>query len=263
MRPIRICFIASAFMWFWGGATLLAWTVLPLISLFVRDPVKRIRTCQRVLSPAFRLFHWYMRLLGLFDARVFDEIPRVNGGPVVLVANHTTLVDVTAILSRHPHTCCLARPSLVENFFVGPAARMCGFISAGTDVTSHAAALDKAAQRLTQGFDVLVFPEGTRSPPGQLLPFHRGGFEVACRAKVPLVALVLRCAPLALTKGLPFWKNPDTMAILTVAAESPTDPAETSYRSGDLRKVVETRYRRALCLLPETSEGAGERYGRS
>ena len=171
-------------MWFWGGATVLAWSVLPLISLVVRDPVRRIRACQRVVSAAFRLFHTYMRVLGLFDARVFGAIPRSGGGPVVLVANHTTLVDVTAILSRHPHTCCLARPNLVENFFVGPAARMCGFISAGKDVAGHAAALDKAAERLAQGFDVLVFPEGTRSPPGQLLPFHRGGFEIACRAKV-------------------------------------------------------------------------------
>lgn len=256
MRPLRIVLFASAFMWFWGGAALLAWTVLPGLRIFVHDPERRLRVSQRVVSAAFRAFHAYMRLFRLFDCRAVYEIPRPSeGGPVVLVANHTTLVDVTAILARHPHICCLARPSLVENFFVGPAARMCGFISAGNDVTGHAAALDKAVERLGQGFDVLVFPEGTRSPPGRLLRFHRGGFEIACRAKVPLVALVLRCVPHALTKGLPFWRNPDVPAVLTIEPQAPTDPADTDYRSADLRKLVETRYRSTLCLSAEERQG--------
>ena len=49
------------------------------------------------------------------------------------------------------------------------------------------------------GLDVLIFPEGTRSPFGSgLQPFHRGAFEVAARANVPVVLLKLTCSPPAL-----------------------------------------------------------------
>jgi len=247
-RAIRVCLVTSAFGWFWGGAAVLAWTVLPLIALFVRDPVRRVRACQRVVSAAFRFFHGYMRVLGLLDAVVVKELPRAAGTPVVLVANHTTLVDVTAILSRFPHACCLASARYVDHWLFGRLLRLSGFISAGTDMATRASALQVAVQRLEQGFDVLVFPEGTRSPPHDLLPFQRGAFEIACRGHVPVVPLLLRCQPSALTRDRPFWRQPDRMAILTIEARPPFDPAEAGNKGSALRTRVETSYREVLGL---------------
>lgn len=247
-RAIRVCLVTSAFAWFWGGAILLAWTVLPTVALFVRDPVRRIRACQRVVSATFRVFHAYMRVLGLLDANVVGDLERPTGGPVVIVANHTTLVDVTAILSRFAHACCLTKAAYVDHKLFGRLLRLSGFISAGTDMATRAAALKLAQERLVQGFDVLVFPEGTRSPPHDLLPFQRGAFEIACRANVPVVPLLLRCSPSALTRDRPFWKQPDTIAILTIEPRPPVDPSVTEYRGAALRRLVETSYREALGL---------------
>jgi 1-acyl-sn-glycerol-3-phosphate acyltransferase len=247
-RAIRVCMVTSSFVWFWGGAVVLAWTAFPAVALFVRDPVRRMRACQRLVSATFRVFHGYMRVLGLLDAVVTGEIERPMGGPVVLVANHTTLVDVTAILTRFTHACCLTKPAFVDHVLFGRLLRLSGFISAGTDTASRAAALKMAQERLEQGFDVLVFPEGTRSPPHDLLPFHRGAFEIACRARVPVVPLLLRCSPSALTRDRPFWKQPDTVAILTVEARAAVDPSVTEYRGAALRTRVETSYREALGL---------------
>jgi 1-acyl-sn-glycerol-3-phosphate acyltransferase len=239
--------VTSAFVGFWGGAFLLAWLVLPCVSLFQRDEVRRIRTCQRVVSRSFRVFHAYMRALDLLDARVSGEIPRrPAGGPVVLVANHTTLVDVTAVLARFPHACALAKAKYTDNPLVGRLLRLAGFISAGYDMASRAAALRLACQRLRQGFDVLVFPEGTRSPPGGLLPFQRGAFEIACRADAPVVTLLSRCEPSALTRDRAFWDQPDTMARLTIAPRAIIEPRDHRGHSRILRAHVESVYRQEL-----------------
>jgi 1-acyl-sn-glycerol-3-phosphate acyltransferase len=240
--------VTSAFAWFWGGASLLAWSILPLIALFTRDEVRAIRRCQRVVSAAFRVFHGYMRLLGLLDAVVVEQLPRIDGKPVVIVANHTTLVDVTAILSRHPHVCCLAKSAYVRHWLFGRLLRLSGFIAAGTDMETNAAALKAAGARLAQGFDVLVFPEGTRSPPNGLLPFQRGAFEIACRAGVPVAPLFLRCEPSALTRDRPFWKQPDHVAILTIEARPLVEPREAGDKGSALRSLVETSYRKAFGL---------------
>ncbi|RYZ67193.1 MAG: hypothetical protein EOP08_03290, partial [Proteobacteria bacterium] len=60
-RLLRTGLVASAFALFWSVAFVLAWLVFPLVALFQRDEVQRIRTCQSLLVGCFRFFHGYMR----------------------------------------------------------------------------------------------------------------------------------------------------------------------------------------------------------
>lgn len=249
MTPWRICrtgLVASAFALFWGVAFVLAWFVFPVVALLQRDEVLRIRTCQRMLVGCFRFFHGYMRVLGLFDARLQFEIPRGSyEGPLVVVSNHTTLVDVTVILTVRPHTCCIVNPLYYNNALIGRAARLAGFIE-GRTRAGDATALEVAQKRLAQGFDVLVFPEGTRSPPGGLLPFHRGAFEIAKRAKVPVAPLLLRCQPSALTKGLSITQLPPVAAVLRVEPQPLVHTQSFEGSSRDLCESVHKSYHSAL-----------------
>jgi len=244
-RAFRVPTIASAFIAFWGGAVLLAWVVLPLTALGSRNARTRALRCQAVVAWMFRLFHGYMRVLRLFEARVspMPETPgptRTRGR--VIVANHTTLVDVSAICSVYPNICCIVHGALARNPFLAPLFRLCGFVSAGRETRERVEALDRACAWIDRGFDVLIFPEGTRSVPGSLHRFHRGAFELARRAGVDIVPLVLRCEPSALSKGRPFWAQPDTCAVLTVEPRAPIHvDSETNSRT--LRAEVEASYR--------------------
>jgi 1-acyl-sn-glycerol-3-phosphate acyltransferase len=97
------------------------------------------------------------------------------------------------------------------------------------------------------GFDVLIFPEGTRSPMGgPLHPFHRGAFELAARAGVPVVLLKLTCVPAALSKRLPIWKIADRMAVLTIEPVDTILPAANRLGSRATCRSVEERYRDLL-----------------
>lgn len=290
-RGARACLVVSAFAWFWSGALVLAWLILPLVAVCTRRPgaidngpfagaavngaavdsaalaasafdIARTRNCQRAVGAAFRLFHWYMRVLGLLDARHLpSEVPpsaeaepgRASAGvrgPVVMVANHPTLVDVTAILCAYPHACCMAGAKYATNPLFGRVLRLCGFINAGRDLTEISAGFNEAARRLNQGFDILVFPEGTRSPPHGLGLFQRGAFEIACRANVPIQPMLLRCEPSALTKDRPFWQQPDTTAILTIEPLPLVPMSHLWQNSRQLRQFIETRYRDQLSLDP-------------
>jgi len=242
-RAVRTVFVASAFAGFWMGAVLLAWLVLPVVAALSRD---RRRACQRVVARAFRLFHGYMRGLRLVNVRVIGRLPEdLEGRPVVFIANHTTLVDVTAIFSRVPDLCCIAKATYASNPFVGRLLSLCGFIDAG----SGGATVTEATRRLEEGFRVLVFPEGSRSPEGSLHPFHRGAFEIACRANVPLVPLVLRCNPSALRRGQRFWAHPDECAQLTIEIDGAIEPAKFAHKSRRMRQAVEDHYRSRLSLV--------------
>jgi 1-acyl-sn-glycerol-3-phosphate acyltransferase len=175
----------------------------------------------------FRLFHRQSPIQSL----------RPTGTPVVLVANHPTLVDVTAIVSLFPNVVAVARSGFMGNPLLARVIRICGFVPATTHV------MQDCEQRLREGFDVLVFPEGTRSPlGGPLHPFHRGAFELAARAKVPLVLLKLSCTPPALSKRLPIWKAPDRMPVLTIEAIETIYPEDTQVGSREMCRAIEQRY---------------------
>jgi 1-acyl-sn-glycerol-3-phosphate acyltransferase len=243
-RAFRAVLVASAFVGFWGGAVLLAWTVLPIVALVARD---HRRHCQRIVAAAFRLFHGYMRVLGLLDAQLVSPMPE-HEGPVVFIANHTTLVDVTAIFSSLPKVCSVAGFKYAASPFFGRLLSLCGFIPAGRTVEERARMLDVAQKRLDDGYNVLLFPEDSRSPEGEMRRFQRGAFELACRAKVPVVPLVMRCRPSALRKDQRFWQQPDTVAKLTIEIDPATLPADYAFSSRKMRDALEARDRGRLGL---------------
>lgn len=243
-RLLRIACIVSAFALFWGVAFFQAWIGFPLRALVHRDEVARIRSCQRSLARWFRYFHRYMRALGLFDAELDITLPE-HDGPVVIVANHVTLVDVTVILAALPHTCCIVNPLYYNNPLIGRAARLGGFLN-GHAERGPQGTLALAQRRLDQGFNLLVFPEGTRSPPGGLLPFRRGAFEIAKRTQTPLVPLVLRCEPSALTKGQPITQLPNVIAKHTTQVLPLVSSADPDQSSRRLCEAVHQTYHRVL-----------------
>jgi 1-acyl-sn-glycerol-3-phosphate acyltransferase len=62
-------------------------------------------------------------------------------------------------------------------------------------------AIQKASDRIRAGYSFLVFPEGTRSRTGELLPFKKGAFILAIQAQAPLVPMAISGARAAMRKG--------------------------------------------------------------
>jgi 1-acyl-sn-glycerol-3-phosphate acyltransferase len=237
-RAVRTLGVALCFAGFWSGAIAIGWLVLPVLWLVPGERSAKVRRVHRTVRRGFQLFHAAMRALRLYHRRSPAARLRPGDAPVVLIANHPTLCDVTSIASLFPDVVAVAGPQYAANPLLGRLVRGCGFIATDSHV------LRECEARLRMGFDVLVFPEGTRSPRGGgLQPFHRGGFELAVRAKVPIVLLKLTCAPPALSKRLPIWKVADRMAVLTIEPFDVIDPAELGNDSRALCRAIEQRYR--------------------
>ena len=73
-------------------------------------------------------------------------------------------------------------------------------------------AIERAAAALREGNSFLIFPEGTRSRTGELLPFKKGGFVMALKAQAPIVPVAIKGARDAMRKGSP-WIQPVTIRV--------------------------------------------------
>jgi 1-acyl-sn-glycerol-3-phosphate acyltransferase len=121
----------------------------------------------------------------------------------VYCANHESNVDAPLLfLALHPRMRLLFKAEFLKMPILGRACLLAGFIPVerGNPEQSQRA-VDQAAAAIVAGHSFLVFPEGTRSRTGDLLPFKKGPFIMAIKAQVPVVPVAIRGARAAMAKG--------------------------------------------------------------
>lgn len=106
-------------------------------------------------------------------------------------------------------------------------------------------AIDRAAVALREGNSFLIFPEGTRSRSGSLLPFKKGGFIMALKAQAPMVPTAILNARAAMEKGS-FIIQPVTV---TVRFGEPVETAGLTLEDRD--KLASLVRRRVEALIAE------------
>ena len=252
---LRVAFAAAAFVGFWLGAAVLACTILPIVSLLNRrhGRVKRAQACQRCVQRAFTWLHDYLRFFALIDfdpRRVRLELPE---GGFVVIANHPTLVDVVALASVFGRLTCVAKASLFRSPILGQILRACAYVDGGGgDPFAGAMVVTQGVERVREGLPLLIFPEGTRSPTGDLWAFKKGACEIACRAGVPVLPVVLTCHPSALERGRPWYDIPRRKALFTMRALPQLAPHDFGGDAAAMTRHCESLFRRELGLAERT-----------
>ena len=124
----------------------------------------------------------------------WDDLPgaiRAEREPVIFMSNHESNLDPPVLISAIPIPAVyLSKKELMWMFPVGWAAKMAGTIFIDRSNRERAInSLHQAAAEIRGGKSVVIFPEGTRTRTGQLLPFKKGGFVMAEEAGVQIVPL--------------------------------------------------------------------------
>ncbi|CAN5674216.1 MAG: 1-acyl-sn-glycerol-3-phosphate acyltransferase [Gemmatimonadetes bacterium] len=120
--------------------------------------------------------------------------------PQVLVCNHNSFYDVLAIAAVLPNPFSFVGKKELDSVpFFGQAWKAAGHISIDRSDRDRAlVSLRQAGAKLNrERGTVILFPEGTRSKDGRLLPFKKGAFVLAIESGVPIVpAIILGSAPI-------------------------------------------------------------------
>ncbi len=118
-----------------------------------------------------------------------EGLENIPPGVCVFIANHTSNADPPAVVGSIPRRIAiLAKESLFRIPIVGQAFRLARFVPVDRANRQDAiASVDQAVEHLKQGVSFVIYPEGTRSLDGRLLPFKKGSFVLAIKAGVPIV----------------------------------------------------------------------------
>lgn len=220
------------------GLFSLAVSLFSLVAVVLPATDRTEHFFQRLIHRNFALFHWWCRVIGVVRVEYtgFERLPK-NG--FVLAANHPALIDITCLLARMPEAICIFKPAIRRNPLLGAAARRAGYLASdgGHEL------LRRAAEKVAAGHILILFPEGTRTIPGEsLLPFKSGFAIIARRALAPIQLVRISTDSNVLTKGRPWWKLPKFPAHVEVTA-GPLIPTDTPATIPELTAEIETWFR--------------------
>ncbi len=138
---------------------------------------------------------WCRIILGLagVKVRVIGRENITGDGPKIFLSNHQGAFDIPVLQGYIPSQFrWVAKKSLFSIPVVGWSMTLAGYIGIERENSKKALkSLLLAAKKIKEGTSVLVFPEGTRSTTGTLLPFKKGAFLLARKSGADIVPLAV------------------------------------------------------------------------
>jgi 1-acyl-sn-glycerol-3-phosphate acyltransferase len=174
---------------------------------------------------------------------VVERAAPLPAGPVVLVANHASHLDALAVLAALPPAArARTAPAAAEDYFyrswpTGAAVTLSlGAFPFPRDRGCRPG-LARTAALLAAGWNVLLFPEGTRSADARIAPFKRGAAHLARATGRPLVPVGIVGAGRVLPRG-GRWPRPGPVAVRFGPAWTPPSDLDVDQIADQLRARV-------------------------
>jgi 1-acyl-sn-glycerol-3-phosphate acyltransferase len=225
-----------AFAVFGLGSLWLAFVWLPLRAVLDRGQAEPWRRAQRAIHGLFRFHSSLMQRLGLIGVTWIGAERLDTPGPKIIVANHPSLIDVVLIIARLPQADCIISSARAQNGWLGGSTRAADYITNDSGIE----VVHEAARRLREGRNLVVFPEGTRTPESaELGHLQRGAAHIALASGLDMLPIEIRVEPRMLMKGQSWYHVPPRAGQYTLRVGDPIVAKE--YLDGSESPVLAAR----------------------
>jgi 1-acyl-sn-glycerol-3-phosphate acyltransferase len=200
----RIVATGFSFVGFGIGGLLLGLVVFPLFVLVVRHRERRSAIARWTIHHLFRFFVAMICGLGLCSVEVRGR-ERLERRGLLILASHPSLIDVVFLMALVRHADCIIKAALLRNPFTRGPVRAAGFVCND----SGPGMIDDCVASVRAGNNLIVFPEGTRTPPGAALGrLQRGAANLAVRGALAITPVRITCSQQMLGKSDKWWRVP-------------------------------------------------------
>jgi 1-acyl-sn-glycerol-3-phosphate acyltransferase len=179
-------------------------SVFPLLNLVLRDPERRQRVARDLIRLTFHAIVRSMCAFGVFHYQV-RGLSRLERHGLLILANHPTLIDIVFLMAFVPRAGCVVKRKLWRNPFTRATVRAAGYTCNHDDSLRL---IRDTVSSLRNGDNLIIFPEGTRTPGNGPMSLRRGAANIALRVPCHITPVRVHCSPPMLVKGAPWWRLP-------------------------------------------------------
>ncbi|MGV8894117.1 MAG: lysophospholipid acyltransferase family protein [Burkholderiaceae bacterium] len=226
-----------SFAAFGMGGLLLRLVVFPLLNLLVWQRQKRIVLARTVIRLTFRAFVGLMHILGVLHYEIIGRT-RLERDGLLILANHPTLIDTVFLMAFVKRANCIVKSGLWNNPFTRGPVRAAEYIN--NDQDQGMGLLNNCIVSLQRGDNLIVFPEGTRTPRNGAIALKRGAANIAVRGARNVTPVHVRCIPMTLGKGEKWWHVPPRLAYFQI--EVGEDIPIKDFIAGGVTEVMAARH---------------------
>jgi 1-acyl-sn-glycerol-3-phosphate acyltransferase len=183
------------FLVFGAGALGLGGIIFPIMLIIYRDWATRRQILSKSIHVSWHFFVWLMvgmRLISIkYDKR---KLKKITGR--IIIANHPSLIDVVILIALIPKCVCVVKESLFHNVFVKKVIRHI-YLSNNMSAEEF---ISRGGEFLKDGYNIVIFPEGTRTVAGRRVRLHRGFAYLHMKTGCPILPIHIENDPPILGK---------------------------------------------------------------
>ncbi|WP_290762294.1 lysophospholipid acyltransferase family protein [Fibrobacter sp. UBA4297] len=187
IRYIRRVFVKLfCFVFFGVCSMILAAILFPLMHCIAGFSDTKFKKIARKFNHQyFKIFVKIAEILGGIRLTVKNKESLNNLRSKVVIANHPSLFDVVILFSLIPNANCIVKGELIQNKFISLIIKNL-YIPNNIPFEEQ---LEMAKASMSEGNNLIIFPEGTRSKPGEPWEFKKGAARFALYAQNDVIPI--------------------------------------------------------------------------
>ncbi|MBK5273189.1 MAG: 1-acyl-sn-glycerol-3-phosphate acyltransferase [Bacteroidia bacterium] len=240
---IKSSFAFSYFIGWSVAFTIIAW----IFSLFnIKERGKRIY--HTIIS---KVCHRLVYVMINVKKKIINQQHEDFSSPAIIIANHQSSLDILPLMMLHPKLIMFTNNRIWNSPLFGKVIRLADYFPA-EQIESN---MGRVAERIKNGYSIVVFPEGTRSEDGRIKRFHKGAFYLAEKLGVDILPIMIHGTNYTLTKQDKLLKDGQ----LTVKFLPRIKPGDKNFGNGyaERAKQIGCHFRNEFAMLREEIEQPG------
>ena len=172
--------------------SIFSFTIMPILPFSKKSKMKTFRYVISKFMKSVLYSNPFIR------KKVVNNFNETFEKPAVIIANHSSFLDILAIGMLSPKIIFLVSDWVYNSPIFGGVVRKAGFypVSEGLE-----GGVEHLRKKVNEGYSLMVFPEGTRSENNVVKRFHKGAFFLAEEFKIDIIPIVIHGASELIPKG--------------------------------------------------------------
>lgn len=186
MKFIRSLKVIICMTLFAIGGMIIGMVIIPVSGLIFKGSEKR-NFCIKTVKTTWI---WLIKLISFFKIANFNYIGNFNEieGKVV-VASHHSLLDIVILLTALPKSVGFAKKDILKNPCMHHIVKNLFIIN---DI-DNSSMKEETQRAINEGFNIIIFPTGTRTLPNEEIKVHKGAAQIAINTNVDIVPITIDC----------------------------------------------------------------------
>ncbi len=226
----------------------LGFVVLPLLQIFMKfeksenslssNDSKDKKKREKFSRLIHKLWHFYTNLfvkLGLIKIDL-NNVEQVRGK--IIVSTHPTFIDIMILIGIYDNSLCLAKKELLNNIFLKNIIKNV-YIPNNVELEEFKKI---STEVLNDGYNIIIFPTGTRTVEGEDLKIHKGAAALQIESGADIIPIILKCDYPFLQKGQPIYDASDRLITYSINQLEPIKLSQFTEKSEiKLRKEISNK----------------------